>query len=570
MESKGLFRMAADADEVDRAREVLLQQGVSSFEQQHWSAHTATALLKSWLRELPNPLLAPVGIQALEGNIGSNASTQLLEAARLPRGGDAERLFFWLVDLMAEVVSFSSSNRMTVQAMSVVMAPNLIDMAELEERAQSVDTAFQATKKVAKLLQQFLQDYVERQRAEKALSSATTTGALSSTGRATASATTTSSAPASSKKNGVSFGKISVHEHGRRVGGCQTVPSDGPPLGIGWERVGVVESDFDTWDRKRQEDTRRLMKDRDEARARSPSQAEYEAFKYHMDGKLSAETREQLLVDGGGGGGGDGELQEATEEMARIRANRKQTARNVAGKKVLAGEDPEEVQKWEEEQMVKEAARKKEEDAAREKRRVDRDAAAAERKRQKEAAAAEVSGNSASGGQLGEAKRRNSQLEQEVKTLRSQLRDAPAPAPPAPPQPPAPVRWTDRPPTPEAVNDIAGAFNDDAPAVAPPVPSASAVPTAPRLSTADTDGMSKADKEAAYFAGMKDQKEKEQAAKLAALSPEERANREAAEAKEKEHEDKKSRMLQKQMRSYGGGAKKAIGRGRGRGRGKNK
>jgi hypothetical protein len=61
-----------------------------------------------------------------------------------------------------------------------------------------------------------------------------------------------------------------------------------------------------------------------------------------------------------------------------------------------------------------------------------------------------------------------------------------------------------------------------------------------------------------------------------ALSPEEREALDAQENAIKEHEDKKSAMLQRQMKAYGTGNKKrqsimggaSRGRGRGRGRGK--
>ena len=85
----------------------------------------------------------------------------------------------------------------------------------------------------------------------------------------------------------------------------------------------------------------------------------------------------------------------------------------------------------------------------------------------------------------------------------------------------------------------------------------------------------KAEREKQFFARVQAQKEAEKRAKeqrMAALPPEERERLENEEREAKEHEANKSRMLKKQMGSYGSsrkiGAKGGRGRGRGRGRGK--
>ncbi len=92
--------------------------------------------------------------------------------------------------------------------------------------------------------------------------------------------------------------------------------------------------------------------------------------------------------------------------------------------------------------------------------------------------------------------------------------------------------------------------------------------------------MTPEERKAAYFAHLKaekkrkeDEEKAKEAAKLSSMTPEERAEYEAAKAAKAKHEERKDKVLNKTLGQYGGsgrGAAIAAGRGRGRGRGRGK
>eukprot|EP00947_MAST-08B_sp_MAST-8B-sp1_P005768 g5768.t1 len=85
----------------------------------------------------------------------------------------------------------------------------------------------------------------------------------------------------------------------------------------------------------------------------SDSDWEYESWKYHQDGQLDARSRAQMYL---GLGVSPSEIEKIQQEFKMLRALRLRTARSLTGKKVIAGEDPDEVEKWEVEMLKKEQA----------------------------------------------------------------------------------------------------------------------------------------------------------------------------------------------------------------------
>lgn len=98
------------------------------------------SLIKAWFRELPTPLLAGVGSAALRDNEEAISSAM---GASLRKRAPALHIFQWLLDLMADVVDQLEYTRMSAKAMAAVIAPSLMDMVQLEERAESVEKTFQ-------------------------------------------------------------------------------------------------------------------------------------------------------------------------------------------------------------------------------------------------------------------------------------------------------------------------------------------------------------------------------------------------------------------------------------------
>ena len=207
---------------------------------------------------------------------------------------------------MADVVDQQQYTRMSAKAMAAVIAPSLMDMVQLEERAESVEKTFQATKAVAKQLESHLSAHMQLRVEAKAREKATRTGTRSSVvggkmlglisgAGADGNLTSTSSNP--NLKNKVHFGGLEIHHHERVCGGSETIPSSGPPLGLGWNKLhtDTMES-FLEWDdarsKQHQEEEDRAREEHEEQILREQEEfgddvdEEFLPFQYHLDGKL--------------------------------------------------------------------------------------------------------------------------------------------------------------------------------------------------------------------------------------------------------------------------------------------
>lgn len=175
-------------------------------------------------------------------------------------------------------------------------------------------------------------------------------------------------------KTKVSWGTVDVHEHARVLGGCDTVPSNGVDLGIGWDRVDTRSMSVDDFERERElrdgedeaekgERPEATNGDSEEAKgtdAQDDSSDEEERFRYHADGQVPSEERKRLLMEHGAS---LDEVATRLAELEKVRENRRRTALSLTGKKVMDGEDPDEVQRWEEEALKKEAEERAEREA---------------------------------------------------------------------------------------------------------------------------------------------------------------------------------------------------------------
>ncbi|PRP80025.1 RhoGAP domain-containing protein [Planoprotostelium fungivorum] len=132
MRREGIFRISGEAREIADAKKKI-NRGTPLG---RLDPHVSSNLIKIWFREMPDPLLQCARGEELHSDdpaVLSNEQRHLLE---------------WLVDLMKEVAASSEDNKMTVENLAIVIAPNLyriptdIDPAEGLTRAQRLSKFF--------------------------------------------------------------------------------------------------------------------------------------------------------------------------------------------------------------------------------------------------------------------------------------------------------------------------------------------------------------------------------------------------------------------------------------------
>lgn len=138
--TRWIYRASPDSREFERARSAIDH---GNFDPSTVSdSNVFASLLKLWLRELPAPLLSPVGaspIQKLARLSSSISGGEGQGSTRLPLASVNEQVELslanitgrrravveWLLDHWLEVLENGSSNRMTAHALAVVMAPSV-------------------------------------------------------------------------------------------------------------------------------------------------------------------------------------------------------------------------------------------------------------------------------------------------------------------------------------------------------------------------------------------------------------------------------------------------------------
>ena len=176
---------------------------------------------------------------------------------------------------------------------------------------------------------------------------------------------TTQAAIAAPSQRKVSFGgHVAVYDHFRVVAADTTVAFDGAPIGIGalCDAQGIAVTNgavadsspprptftapFETFVAGIEKfDTEQKALD-DAAQADMGSGEEFEPFQFHTDGKLDAAKRRQLLRDCTPPVP-EASIQDAEQKNSQNIAERDATKRSETGKRVIAGQLPEEVERWE-------------------------------------------------------------------------------------------------------------------------------------------------------------------------------------------------------------------------------
>jgi len=112
---EGVFRVAASFGD-QKAYKTAVDTGTFAGCQNNEDVMCMAALIKEWFRTMPVRLLNALSLDSMRKG-AANVETDLPEPNL--------SVFKWLLDLMAETVMYEEKNRMTVKAISIVMAPNL-------------------------------------------------------------------------------------------------------------------------------------------------------------------------------------------------------------------------------------------------------------------------------------------------------------------------------------------------------------------------------------------------------------------------------------------------------------
>jgi len=129
LSKEGIFRLSADETERSAIKRKLDQAMPVAEAVAQASAVCCAALIKAYLRELPDDLWREVRphldhlLQNGVGDVpGALSPSELLQYLPAPE----RDVLYWLCDCAAEVARYQASNKMHVGAIAVVLAPNLL------------------------------------------------------------------------------------------------------------------------------------------------------------------------------------------------------------------------------------------------------------------------------------------------------------------------------------------------------------------------------------------------------------------------------------------------------------
>jgi len=130
LEEEGLFRLAAGSSKVKRLR-AEMEAGLSSLSSlESADHHVLTATIKSYLRELPDPLMGAqlyqdwVEAGQLEGEDRFDAIWNLLQHEALPK--ENYRNIQYLFRFLHEVSRHEERNKMSASNLAIVITPNVV------------------------------------------------------------------------------------------------------------------------------------------------------------------------------------------------------------------------------------------------------------------------------------------------------------------------------------------------------------------------------------------------------------------------------------------------------------
>jgi len=132
LDEEGLFRLSAGQAKVKRLRAEIEagQASLASLEAGHSDHHLLTATIKSYLRELPEPLMGGELYQdwleagSLEGDDKFDAVWNLLQHEHLPR--ENYKNIQYLFKFLNLVTTYSEQNKMTASNLAIVITPNVL------------------------------------------------------------------------------------------------------------------------------------------------------------------------------------------------------------------------------------------------------------------------------------------------------------------------------------------------------------------------------------------------------------------------------------------------------------
>ncbi|XP_065503523.1 SH3 domain-binding protein 1 [Caloenas nicobarica] len=128
MREEGLFRLAAGAS-VLRKMKSSLASGSNALEEFYSDPHAVAGVLKSYLRELPEPLMTfelynewvkVASLKDVDGRVQSLQET----CSRLPR--DSYNNLRYLIKFLAKLAKHQEVNKMTPSNIAIVLGPNLL------------------------------------------------------------------------------------------------------------------------------------------------------------------------------------------------------------------------------------------------------------------------------------------------------------------------------------------------------------------------------------------------------------------------------------------------------------
>eukprot|EP01112_Ceratiomyxa_fruticulosa_P002144 TRINITY_DN1226_c0_g2_i1.p1 TRINITY_DN1226_c0_g2~~TRINITY_DN1226_c0_g2_i1.p1 ORF type:complete len:346 (+),score=40.40 TRINITY_DN1226_c0_g2_i1:272-1309(+) len=119
--SEGIFRLAGEQTEIRRIKEIMNRKEYTDSN----DLNTIASLIKIWFRELPIPILNALPQESIF--YSSEIADCVAAFDRLPE--PQKTLLNWLMDLLIQVAQHSAVNKMTIQNLAIVVAPNLYDVS---------------------------------------------------------------------------------------------------------------------------------------------------------------------------------------------------------------------------------------------------------------------------------------------------------------------------------------------------------------------------------------------------------------------------------------------------------
>lgn len=140
--SEGIFRLAPEKQDFDS-----FKADISSGSDNYKNCDNINCIanaIKVWFRDLPTPLLGSTDYSDINASVlaeGYEKAVAILDSILEPH----QSILKWLLDLSVEVIKESATNRMSSEAVSIVMAPNLYKMPAFDPT--DLATALAAMKK---------------------------------------------------------------------------------------------------------------------------------------------------------------------------------------------------------------------------------------------------------------------------------------------------------------------------------------------------------------------------------------------------------------------------------------